>query len=130
MYESPTNKLKKETDPMQEFVRGTTPYFTYTMLDADGGPVDLSQFPDIEVTIAQSGKQKDKIAVTLKNSDITVHGNSISFYLSEAQTKSLSPGLVSVQVYGKGADSHSWATLAEDVTIRVRKSLKDGDVVE
>ena len=37
MYESPTDKVKKgaeEAETMQEFVRGTTPLFTYTMLDA------------------------------------------------------------------------------------------------
>lgn len=133
MYESPTDKVKKGAETaevMQEFVRGTTPQFTYTMLDVSGDPLDLSQFADLEVTIAQKGKLKEGRVVTLKNSDISVSGNSISFYLTEEQTKLFSPGLVSLQVYGKGADSHSWATLAEDVTVQVRKSLKDGDVVE
>ena len=133
MYESPTDKVKKgaeEAETMQEFVRGTTPLFTYTMLDATGGPLDLSQFSVLEVTIAQNGKRKDRTAVTLKSSDINVSGNSVSFYLTEEQTRKFAPGLVSLQVYGKGADSHSWATLAEDVTVKVRKSLKDGDFVE
>lgn len=133
MYESPTDKVKKgaeTTEAMQEFVRGTTPLFTYTMIESNGGPLDLSQFAVLEVTIAQNGKRKDQAAVKLKNSDITVSGNSVSFYLTEEQTRQFAPGLVSLQVYGKGADSHSWATLAEDVTVKVRKSLKDGDFVE
>ena len=126
MYESPTDKAKKgaeETETMQEFVRGTTPQFTYTMLDVNGAPLDLSQFAVLEVTIAQNGKRECRTAVTLNNSDINVSGNSVSFYLTEEQTRKFAPGLVSLQVYGKGADSHSWATLAEDVTVKVRKSL-------
>lgn len=133
MYESPTDKVKKgveEAESMQEFVRGTTPLFTYTMIDATGGPLDLSQFAVLEVTIAQNGKREGRTAVTLNNSDISVSGNSVSFYLTEEQTRKFAPGLVSLQVYGKGADSHSWATLAEDVTVKVRKSLKEGDFVE
>ena len=54
MYESPTDKAKKgaeETETMQEFVRGTTPQFTYTMLDVNGAPLDLSQFAVLEVTM-------------------------------------------------------------------------------
>ena len=133
MYESPTDKAKKgveEAETMQEFVRGTTPQFTYTMLDVNGTPLDLSQFSVLEVTIAQNGKREDRTSVTLNGSDVNVSGNSVSFYLTEEQTKQFAPGLVSLQVYGKGADSHSWATLAEDVTVKVRKSLKDGDFVE
>ena len=133
MYESPTDKAKKgaeETETMQEFVRGTTPQFTYTMLDVNGDPLDLSQFAVLEVTIAQNGKREGRTAVALNGSDVNVSGNSVSFYLTEEQTRQFAPGLVSLQVYGKGADSHSWATLAEDVTVKVRKSLKDGDFVE
>ena len=100
MYESPTDKVKKgaeEAETMQEFVRGTTPLFTYTMLDATGGPIDLSQFSVLEVTIAQNGKREGRTAVTLKSSDINVSGNSVSFYLTEEQTRQFAPGLVSLQ---------------------------------
>lgn len=111
------------------FIRGTTPQFEYTLTDYSGEPLDLSQFPVIKVTLAQNGDHYSDNRITLEHG-IAVTGNVISFALTEEQSQKFDAGEISMQIYGKNAEDNSWATLAEDVTIRVRKSLKDGDVVE
>ena len=122
-----TSDTSEET-ACPQFVRGTTPQFTYTLEDYDGQPLDLSQFAQIKVTLAQKGNKHSGRHITLDQP--TVNRNSISFMLTEEQTLTFDAGYISVQVYAKNSEDRSWATLAEDVTIAVRKSLKDGDTVE
>lgn len=118
-----------ETVTIPEFVRGTTPIFEYTVLDYNGDPLDLSQFSTIKVTLAQKGSYNSSARLTL-DKDLNIDGNVIRFTLSELQSLVFDAGLIAMQVYGRNADSQSWSTLAEDVTIRVRKSLKDGDSLD
>lgn len=125
-----TNSSAQQAESYPEFVRGTTPEFQYTMLDGEGDALDLSQFSTIKVTLAQRGSPSSSRSLTLTGDDIAVNGNVISFILKEYQSLKFSAGLISMQVFGQNSESRTWATLAEDVTIRVRKSLKDGDVIE
>lgn len=134
MYQYPTPKHRTNTEspPPQfsQFVRGTTPTFRYTIKDSAGDPVDLSQYATIKVTMAQQVERVTDRRNALTLTDVTVDGNVINFQLTEAQSLIFSAGWIALQIYGQDADSHSWATLAEDVSIRVRKSLKDGDTVD
>lgn len=130
MYNYDKEETKKqESVSLPEFVRGTTPEFVYTLFDLDGNPLDLSQFETISVTLAQKGKEAYHCTITLKDG-IAIDGNAIHFTLDEPQSLRFEPGLIAIQIYGKNKEDRSWATLAEDVTVRVRKSLKDGDIVE
>lgn len=132
MYDyTPISKAnEKEIPTYQEFVRGTTPKFAYTLTDSSGDALDLTQFSTIKITIAQVGERYSGRRLTLEDNDISANGNVISFALTEAQSLLFRSGYVSLQIYGKSEESGSWATLAEDVTVKIRKSLKDGDSVD
>lgn len=132
MYQwPPINKENEKGIPIYpEFVRGTTPSFSYTLTDTAGDALDLSQFSTIKVTMAEAGTRYSNRRLTIENNDISVDGNVISFCLTEPQSSLFNVGLISLQVYGKSEETGSWATLAEDVTLRVRGSLKDGDNIE
>lgn len=118
-----------ETVTIPEFVRGTTPIFEYTVLDYNGDPLDLEQFGTIKVCLAQKGSYSPVNRLTL-DKGLEINGNTIRFRLSEAQSLVFNSGLIAMQVYGKNGDTDAWSTLAEDVTVRVRKSLKDGDIID
>lgn len=128
MLQKDSTKSIDSEEACPQFVRGTTPSFTYTLTDYAGKAIDLSQFAKIKVTLAQKGDRHSGKRITID--DPTASGNSISFLLSEEQTLTFDPGYISMQVYAKNSEDRSWATLAEDVTIAVRKSLKDGDTIE
>ena len=128
MIQKDSNATATSEEACPKFVRGTTPNFTYTLTDYDGRAIDLSQCAKIKVTLAQKGDRHSGERITID--DPTVSGNAISFLLSEEQTLTFDAGYISMQVYAKNSEDRSWATLAEDVTIAVRKSLKDGDTIE
>lgn len=126
--EVPSSEQKASDYP--EFVRGTTPEFAYTLTDSNGDAVDLSQFSTIKVTLAQAGDPYSHQRLTLENHDILVSGNVISFSLTESQSLLFNDGYLSIQIYGKSDLKSSWSTLAEDITVKIRKSLKDGDRID